>query len=65
SCSSEHSSIAMTLENLGLVYESKENFQQALSYYEQVAKIHRKILPQAHPDVMRIDEALRRVSSKL
>ncbi|CAF3835536.1 unnamed protein product [Rotaria sp. Silwood1] len=57
---SEHSSIAMTLENLRLVYENKENFQQTLSYYEQAAKIYRKILPQMHPDVMQIDEALRR-----
>ena len=65
SLSSENPSIAMTLENLGLVNEYNEDFQQALSYYEQAANIYRKTLPQSHADVIQINEARQRVSSKL
>jgi tetratricopeptide (TPR) repeat protein len=61
----QHPSIAMTLENIGLVYEDKRDFEQALSYFEKAAKIYRHSLSSTHPNVIKIDQAIKRVSSKL
>jgi tetratricopeptide (TPR) repeat protein len=55
----------MTLENIGLVYEDKRDFEQALSYFEKAAKIYRHSLSSTHPNVIKIDQAIKRVSSKL
>jgi len=61
----EHPDIARTLENIGVIYEVKDDFQQALSYYNQAMKIFRHSLSPTHPNVIKIDEAIKRVSSKL
>jgi tetratricopeptide (TPR) repeat protein len=61
----QHPSIAMTLENIGRIYEQKRDFQQALSYFDKAAKIYRHSLSSTHPSVIKIDQAIKRVSSKL
>ncbi|CAF1244539.1 unnamed protein product [Adineta steineri] len=61
----QHPSIASTLENMGYVYENRKAYIQALSYLERAAAIYRHSLPPTHHDVMKIEESIRRVSSKL
>jgi tetratricopeptide (TPR) repeat protein len=58
---SNHSSIAMTLENLGLIYENKNDFHQALEYYRKASEIYQE----THFDMKQIDENILRVSIEL
>jgi tetratricopeptide (TPR) repeat protein len=55
----------MTLENIGLIYEQKRDFEQALFYFDKAAKIYRYSLSSTHPYVIQIEESIKRVSSKL
>jgi tetratricopeptide (TPR) repeat protein len=61
----QHPNIAMTLENIGLVYEDKNNFPQAHSYFEKAAKIYHHSLPSTHPHIINIDQCITRISSKM
>jgi len=49
---SQYPLIASTLKNIGVIYEEKDDFQQALSYYKKAATIYRHSLPLTHPDVI-------------
>jgi tetratricopeptide (TPR) repeat protein len=60
-----HPSIAMTLENMGLIYENKNDFQEALKYYEKASKIYEHTLLLTHTDVIQIKDNILRVSSHL
>jgi hypothetical protein len=51
----------MTLENIGHVYEHKNDFQQSLSYIEKASKIYRHSLPSTHPNVIKIEQVIKRV----
>jgi hypothetical protein len=51
--------------NIGMVYEAKDDFQQALSYYDQAAIIFRYTLSTTHPNVIKVVEAIKRVSQKV
>ena len=62
---SEHPLIATAFENMGLVYEQKGDLQQARSYLEKAAVIFNQTLPPTNPDVIRIQQNIERVSSKL
>jgi hypothetical protein len=55
----------MTLGNIGLIYEHKRDFQQALSYFHKAAKIYRHSLSSTHPNMIQIEESIKRVSSKV
>ncbi|CAF3587027.1 unnamed protein product [Rotaria socialis] len=59
------SSMAMTLENIGLVHENKNDFQEALKYYEAAAPIYRQTLSATHADVLQIENNISRVLSHL
>ena len=63
--SANHPSIAMTLENIGLIYENKNQYQQAFDQYEKAEKIYRQTLSSIHSDVIQIQENIRRVSIHL
>ena len=54
----------MSYENIGVVYERKKEWKQALVYYQKAATIYRHSLPPQHPDVIRIENSIKRVSSK-
>ncbi|CAF1573617.1 unnamed protein product [Rotaria sp. Silwood1] len=62
---SQHPSIALTFENMAYVYENTGAYLQALSYLEKAAMIYRHSLSPTHNDVIRIEESIQRVSSKL
>lgn len=61
----EHPVVATAFENIGLVYEEKGDLQQARSYLEKASIIFRHTLPPTNPDVIRIEQNIKRVSSKL
>ncbi|CAF1182466.1 unnamed protein product [Adineta steineri] len=65
SLSPNHLDIALTLRNLGLVYEIKQDFSQAKSKYEKAAMIRRHNLLSTHPDVLRIEQDIKRISLKI
>jgi len=60
-----HPEIALTLKNIGLIYEMKGDFSQAKSFYEKSATMRRHNLSSTHPDVIRIEQDIKRVSSKI
>ncbi|UJR26371.1 hypothetical protein I4U23_007704 [Adineta vaga] len=62
---SNHQDIALSLKNIGLIYEMKGDFLQAKMNYEKAATIRRHVLSSTHPDVVRIEQDIKRVSSKL
>ena len=57
--------LAITYKNLGLIYEIKNDFNQAKVFYEKSATIRRHLLPLTHPDVIQIEQDLRRATSKI
>jgi tetratricopeptide (TPR) repeat protein len=61
----KHPSIAMTLENMGLIYENKNDFQQAYKYYREATNIYQQTLPSTHSDIVQIKDNILRVSSQL
>ncbi|CAF0751072.1 unnamed protein product [Adineta ricciae] len=63
--STNHPDIALSLKNIGLVYEMKGDFLQAKTQYEKAATMRRCILPSNHPDVIRIEQDIKRVTSKI
>ncbi|CAF3969553.1 unnamed protein product [Adineta steineri] len=60
--SSNHPSIAATLENLARIYESKKDFSQALSCFQKASTIYRRTLPLTQDKITQIDEHIRRIS---
>ena len=60
-----HPDIALTYKNIGLIHEMKGEFIEAKTFYEKAANIRRHILPSTHPDVIRIERNIRRVSFKI
>ena len=55
-------SIAMTLENMGLIYENKNDYQQALQCYRDAEKIYQQTLPITDSNVLQIREDISRVT---
>jgi tetratricopeptide (TPR) repeat protein len=53
------------LNNVGLVYEDKGEYQQALGYYEKAAIIYRHALPSTHPNIIKTEQFIQRVLSKM
>jgi len=63
--SSKHPSIAMTSENLELIYENKNDFHQAYKYYKQAGNIYQRTLSSTYLDVIQIKDNILRISSYL
>jgi len=63
--SSQNLSIASTLSNIAGVYEEINDYKQALLFYERAAAIYRQRLPPTHPDYLRVQRDVRRLSNKL
>lgn len=62
---SKHPQTASTLTNVGLVYEDKADYRQALEYYEKAALIYRPALPSTHPNIIKTEQFIKRVVSKM
>ncbi len=61
----DHPNVAQNYRNIGLVYEDEGELNQALKYFQKAATIYHKSLSSHHPDVVKIEEDIKRVSSKL
>ena len=48
---SNHSSIAETINNIGLVYDSQNRFDEALIKYEEALRIYKETLPSNHSSI--------------
>jgi tetratricopeptide (TPR) repeat protein len=59
-----HLDVAMVLRNVGLVYQSKGEFQQALLYLKKALTIYRYSLSETHPNIIQIEQIIHRISSK-
>ncbi|CAF1373980.1 unnamed protein product, partial [Didymodactylos carnosus] len=62
---SSHQLIAETYENIGALYELTNKLDLALLNYNKAAQIFHSSLPLTHPDVIQIENFLRRVNDKL
>lgn len=60
---SEHPAIATILKNIGIIYENRDEFDEAQRYFERSAIIRRLALPYRHPDRIQIENDLQRVRS--
>ncbi|CAF0998973.1 unnamed protein product [Adineta steineri] len=65
SCSDQHSDIAIVLENLGLVYEQKGDWQHGLAYFQKAKNIYINMSLHQHPTMKKIEDGIIRISSKL
>jgi len=61
----QHPEIAITLKNIGLVYENNGEFQQTLSYIEKAARIFRHLLPPTDSHIIKTEQNIKHISSKL
>jgi tetratricopeptide (TPR) repeat protein len=55
----------MVLRNIGLVYQNKGEFQQALLYLKKALTIYRYSLSETHPNSIQIEQIIHRISLKL
>ncbi|CAF0772384.1 unnamed protein product [Rotaria sordida] len=60
-----HLHFAMTYENIGLIYEHLDDFEKALFNFKKASKIFSDSLPATNPNVIRIEQNVDRISSKL
>jgi tetratricopeptide (TPR) repeat protein len=61
----QHPDIALTYANMAAVYAAKNRSQQALTYWHKASAIFRSTLLPQHPLVIKIEEEIKRVSSKI
>jgi tetratricopeptide (TPR) repeat protein len=61
----EHLKVASVLLKMGYGYEDKGLLTQALIYYEKTAGIYRVLFSEGHPDLNKIEEDIRQITSKL
>ncbi|CAF4329151.1 unnamed protein product [Rotaria sp. Silwood2] len=60
-----HPEIAVCYCGLGFIYEKKDQLEEALSYYDKTATIYRQALSFINSDIIRIEQHIQRISSKL
>jgi tetratricopeptide (TPR) repeat protein len=60
-----HPDLAMSYNNIGLVYENMSNYSKALSFYERAVDIGQRSLPSNHPNLQTYKRNLERVKKKL
>ena len=62
---SQHPDIGQAFASIGFTYEAKHDFQQALSYFDKAANIFHHSLSATHPNLIKLNQAIEHVSSKL
>ncbi|CAF0815753.1 unnamed protein product [Adineta ricciae] len=60
-----HPKYASTCNNIGAIYDDQGKYNEALSFYTDAAKIYRNIYPSTHPNVIKIEENIQRVLTKV
>jgi tetratricopeptide (TPR) repeat protein len=60
-----HSSLASSYNNIGLLYEKIGNYSKAYSFYERAVKIAQQSLPSDHPHLRMYQEELAYIKTKL
>jgi hypothetical protein len=50
---------------MGVVYFEEKKYSEALEFFKKALHIREKHLPADHPDIIRIEQIIRDVSSKL
>jgi tetratricopeptide (TPR) repeat protein len=60
-----HPNIGTSYSNIGLLHENKGELEQALTYFEKASTIFHHSLSSQHPDVKKVEQNIKRVSSKL
>ncbi|CAF0724425.1 unnamed protein product [Adineta ricciae] len=62
----QHPSTAVTLENLGRLYESKKDFSQSMACFQRASAIYRRSSPPTPQDkINQLEEHIRRISRYL
>lgn len=62
--SGTHKSLALILNNIGSVYETKTNFTLALDYYSRALKIYQLTVPATHPELILTENSIKRCKTK-
>jgi tetratricopeptide (TPR) repeat protein len=62
---SNHRDIAMTYNNLGTLYEDRQDFSKALEYYQKSLEINHKILPPEHRDLVGTESNIQKLKGKM
>jgi tetratricopeptide (TPR) repeat protein len=57
--------VALTYKNIGLAHEAAGHFNQALTNIQKASAIRHQLLPANHPDIVRIDQDIKRISTRL
>ena len=61
----DHPDIARSYENIAAIHEEKREWKQALELFEKALNIFQHAFSSQHPNVMKVQAAIERVSSKL
>jgi tetratricopeptide (TPR) repeat protein len=57
--------MAAIYNNIGWLYESKEDYTKALDYYRKSLEISRKTLPPTHHHVTEAENSIRRLKNRM
>jgi tetratricopeptide (TPR) repeat protein len=61
----QHIKFASAYNNIGAIYDYQGKLDDALSYYREAAKIYNNIYPASHPNVIKIEENIHRICSRI
>lgn len=61
----QHPKFASTCNNIGATYDDQGRYNDALAFYNDAAAIYRHIYPASHPNVIKIEDNILRVQSKV
>ncbi|CAF4326781.1 unnamed protein product [Rotaria sordida] len=60
-----HPDLALSYNNIGLVYDNMGEYSKALSYYETALQIKKIALPPAHPSTARTERNIELLKKKM
>ena len=61
----QHTSIASSLNNIGLVYRSQGKLDKALEYLEECLAMRRAVLPAQHPKIATSESIVSRLRQRI
>ncbi len=60
-----HSGLATTYNNIGMMYRNMDDDRKALSYFERALNIVQRSLPPNHPNIKSVKKSIEFVKKKL